>query len=465
MQCFMCGAEVGNEKVCYNCGADILLYKQIIYTSYVFYNQGLEKAKVRDITGAIEALKSSLQYYKYNTRARNLLGLCYYQVGDTVRAINEWVLSKNLQAEDNPDADRYLAEIENDPGLLTKLNSTIKKYNQAIEYCKAGSRDLATIQLKKVISQNPNLVKAHQLLALLYMQDKKYADARKVLVAAAKIDSNNTTTIRYIHEVKEGLKEQNTGKRRKKNDVFTFTDGNDTVIMNENALRSMLDNTRTSLVNILLGLVVGLLICFFLIVPTVKENMTDGNTDTVLALNETLSESREKNQELEEEIQKLKDSLSAYDETQDIPTSYENLLAAENAHLAGDEAAASEAIQLVSKEVLGDAGKTYYDNLYAQLAPTIIQGYYNDGNTFYSDENYESAIVNFQTVVDIDDKYNNGAALFLLGDCYRLTGDSAKALECFNKVVEYYPSNQWGRQAKVYIAADDTELSATEVGD
>ncbi|CBK75149.1 hypothetical protein CIY_25300 [Butyrivibrio fibrisolvens 16/4] len=216
MQCFMCGAEVGNEKVCYNCGADILLYKQIIYTSYVFYNQGLEKAKVRDITGAIEALKSSLQYYKYNTRARNLLGLCYYQVGDTVRAINEWVLSKNLQAEDNPDADRYLAEIENDPGLLTKLNSTIKKYNQAIEYCKAGSRDLATIQLKKVISQNPNLVKAHQLLALLYMQDKKYADARKVLVAAAKIDSNNTTTIRYIHEVKEGLKEQNTGKRRKK---------------------------------------------------------------------------------------------------------------------------------------------------------------------------------------------------------------------------------------------------------
>ncbi|SDI03981.1 TolA-binding protein [Pseudobutyrivibrio sp. 49] len=465
MQCFMCGAEVGNEKVCYNCGADILLYKQIVYTSYVFYNQGLEKAKVHDLSGAIEALKTSLQYYKYNTRARNLLGLCYYQVGDTVRAINEWVLSKNLQEEDNPTADRYLAEIENDPGLLTKLNSTIKKYNQAIEYCKAGSRDLAMIQLKKVISQNPNLVKAHQLLALLYIQDEKYADARKVLSAAAKIDSNNTTTIRYIHEVKELLKEQNTGKRRKKNDVFTFNDGNDTVIMNEHALRSMLDTTKTSLINIVLGLVVGLLICFFLIVPTVKDNMAEGNTDTILALNENLSEERDKNQELQEEIDKLKSSLSAYDETQDIPTSYENLLAAQNAHAAGDDAAAAESIQLVSKEVLGTAGKTAYDSLYTTLAPTIIQGYYEDGNTFYGDENYESAIVNFQTVVDIDEKYNNGAALFLLGDCYRLTGDSAKALECFNKVVELYPGNQWGRQAKVYIAADDTELSATEVGD
>ena len=96
MQCFRCGAEVGNEKTCYNCGADILLYKQIIYTSYVFYNQGLEKARVRDLSGAIEMLKSSLQYYKYNTRARNLLGLCYFQIGETVHALNEWVISREI---------------------------------------------------------------------------------------------------------------------------------------------------------------------------------------------------------------------------------------------------------------------------------------------------------------------------------------------------------------------------------
>ena len=68
-------------------------------------------------------------------------------------------------------------------------------------------------------------------------------------------------------------------------------------------------------------------------------------------------------------------------------------------------------------------------------------------------------------LVDLDEKYNEGAALFLLGDCYRLTGETEAALECFNKVVEYYPNNKWGRQAKVYIAADDTELSAAEIGD
>ena len=464
MQCFMCGTEVGNDKVCYNCGADILLYKQIIYTSYVFYNQGLEKAKVHDLSGAIDALKSSLQYYKYNTKARNLLGLCYYQVGELVRAINEWVLSKNLQEDDNPDADRYLAEIENDPGLLSKVNSTIKKYNQAIDYCKAGSRDLAMIQLKKVISQNPNLVKAHQLLALLYIQEKKYADARKILASAAKIDSNNTTTIRYIHEVKERLKEENTGHRKKKNDVVTFADGNDTIIMSENSFRSMLDNSKSSFMNILLGLVVGLLICFFLVVPTVRQNITQGENDTVLALDNSLAEAKNQNAALQDEIDSLKNELSAYDDKQDVATSYDNLLAANNYYEAGDAVTASDYIQLVTKDVLGEQGQTAYDNLYTLLSPTIIQGYYDDGNTFYTEENYDSAIVNFKTVVDIDETYNTGAALFLLGDCYRLTGDTESALECFNRVVELYPSNKWGKQAAVYIAADDTELSAAEVG-
>ncbi len=464
MQCFMCGADVGDNNVCYNCGADILLYKQIIYTSYVFYNQGLERAKVSDISGAIESLKSSLQYYKYNTRARNLLGLCYYQIGELVLALNEWVISKNLQ-EDNPDADRYLAEIESAPGYLPKINSTIKKYNQAIDYCKSGSRDLAIIQLKKVISQNANFVTAHQLLALLYIEESQFADARTLLNQAAKIDSNNTTTIRYIHEVKSRLKDQNTGRRKKKNDTVSFMDGNDTVVMSEKSFRSMLDNSRASLMNILLGLVVGLLICFFLIVPTVKDNAKDGNSKTILALNEQLADASSKNDALQQEIDGLKNDLSAYDDKQDVATSYDNLFAAQNYYSAGDSEAASQYIQLVTKEVLGEQGQQAYDTLYAALSPAIIQGYYDDGNNFYSEENYESAITNFKTVVDIDENYNNGAALFLLGDCYRLTDQKELALECFEKVVELYPSNKWGKQAKVYIAVDDTKLDAKEVGE
>lgn len=71
------------------------------------------------------------------------------------------------------------------------------KYNQALLYCKQNSRDLAIIQLKKVLSLNPKLVSGHQLLALLY-SGRTHDLAKKSLRNAGKIDANNTVTLRYL---------------------------------------------------------------------------------------------------------------------------------------------------------------------------------------------------------------------------------------------------------------------------
>ena len=47
----------------------------MIHLSNYYYNDGLAKAGVRDLSGAIESLKNSLYYNKKNIIARNLLGL------------------------------------------------------------------------------------------------------------------------------------------------------------------------------------------------------------------------------------------------------------------------------------------------------------------------------------------------------------------------------------------------------
>ena len=83
-------------------------YRKIISTSNLLYNRGLEQAEVRDLSGAIATLKEALRYNKYNTRARNLLGLVYFEMGETVDALAEWVISKNLQPVDNL-ASEYLS--------------------------------------------------------------------------------------------------------------------------------------------------------------------------------------------------------------------------------------------------------------------------------------------------------------------------------------------------------------------
>lgn len=57
---------------------------KLAYQSNYWYNDGLAKAQVRDMSGAITSLKKSLQYNRANLAARNLLGLVYYGRGDVI---------------------------------------------------------------------------------------------------------------------------------------------------------------------------------------------------------------------------------------------------------------------------------------------------------------------------------------------------------------------------------------------
>ncbi len=53
--------------------------------------------KVRDLSGAVESLNRSIKYDKRNIDARNLLGLVYFELGETVMALRQWVVSQNIQ--------------------------------------------------------------------------------------------------------------------------------------------------------------------------------------------------------------------------------------------------------------------------------------------------------------------------------------------------------------------------------
>ena len=177
-----------------------------------FYNDGLEKAGVRDLTGAINSLRQSLKFNKNNIEARNLLGLVYFETGEVVAALSEWVISKNMRPEKNI-ADDYINMLQSNASRLDAINQTIKKYNQALVYCNQDSKDLAIIQLKKVLSLNPKFIRAHQLLALLYMDSEQWDRAERELRKCMDIDRNNTLTLRYLKEVEMQLAPDENGKQ------------------------------------------------------------------------------------------------------------------------------------------------------------------------------------------------------------------------------------------------------------
>ena len=81
MICYRCGCRLSEKDFCTGCGADVGLYKRIMFMSNRFYNDGLEKAAVRDLSGAMNSLRQSLKFNKNNIDARNLLGRSVGPVG------------------------------------------------------------------------------------------------------------------------------------------------------------------------------------------------------------------------------------------------------------------------------------------------------------------------------------------------------------------------------------------------
>lgn len=451
MKCYMCGTLVDQEKVCPHCGSDLKIYRVILASSNLLYNTGLEQAQMRDLSGAIVSLKKSLKYNKYNTKARNLLGLVYFELGETVLALSEWVISKNLEP-DNPMADRYLDEIQNTPGMLDKLNQTTKKYNQALLYCKQGSRDLATIQLRKVLSLNPKFVAGHQLLALLYIQDGKYNEARKELNIANKIDVRNTTTLRYSREVRDKLKEQNQKRKKpKKDDVVSFQDGNDTIVMPNSSFRDMIDSTRASVVNILVGLVLGLLICFFLVIPTIRQRASENAAASLVDTNEELTNSASNVSSLKKKVEELNQELEKYTGKADAVGSYEKLMEAKEFFDANNLDKAGESLNSVNRDLLSARGQAMYDVIHAAVYAKILEETYNTAEQAYWKEDYNAAKESFAQVVFIDQTYHNGDALFYLAESQWNTWDFDNAKETYQKVIDQYPNTNHARTAQERI--------------
>lgn len=318
MICYQCGCTLSEHDFCTNCGADVALYKRIIYISNRFYNDGLERASVRDLTGAITSLRQSLKFDKNNVEARNLLGLVYFETGEVVAALSEWVISKNLRPKKNI-ADDYINMIQTNQNRLDAINQTIKKYNQALTYCNQDSLDLAVIQLKKVLSLNPKFIRAHQLLALLYINNEEWERAKRELTKCLEIDTNNMATLRYLKEVDEMLLPEEGVKnmpKKKKDEVIKYQSGNETIIQPVNMKEG---RGVTSLLNLGIGLAIGIAIAFFLILPARIQTARAGLDEELRKVSEqsdaktaTIDELQQQLGELQAQNETLQQDLTAY---------------------------------------------------------------------------------------------------------------------------------------------------------
>lgn len=464
MICYQCGCTLSEHDFCTNCGADVSLYKRIIHISNRFYNDGLERARVRDLTGAISSLRQSLKFDKNNVEARNLLGLVYFETGEVVAALSEWVISKNLRPKKNI-ADDYINMIQTNQNRLDAINQTIKKYNQALTYCNQESLDLAVIQLKKVLSLNPKFIRAHQLLALLYINSEEWERAKRELSKCLEIDTNNTATLRYLKEVDEMLLPEEGAKRpskkQKKEDVVKYQSGNETIIQPVGVREG---RGVTSLFNLGVGLAIGIAIAFFLILPariqTAKADIdeqlrkvgeaSDAKTATIDELKQQLSELTLQNETLQQE-------LTAGAGPEGPKRSMESLMKAASAYLTNQEdaTAVTDYLSQADKEKAEEGESTeafdsLYNTLLALVGPQVAKAYDKDGHDAFWAGNYADAIPNLEKAYQYDPA--NGQALFDLANSHYRLGETEKAKELYKQVVELFPNTEKADKSKGFLA-------------
>lgn len=453
MICYKCGQDVGDAKRCPNCGEDLAIFWRARRISNSYYNLGLQQAEVRNLSGAVESLKNSLKFNKYNIDARNLLGLVYHEMGETVDALSEWVISQSYQPKDNL-ANRYLDEIQKNRGQLDTINQTIKKYNQALHYCQQDSRDLAIIQLKKVLSMNPKLIKGHQLLALLYLQDGKLELAKKSLRNAGKIDANNTTTLRYLKEVNTQLKEKSPSKKPKDDDLISYQSGNETIIMPKRFKESSLG---ASLAYIVTGLVVGAAVTAFLVVPNVKNQAKEDAKQQILEASDTISSNGQTIKDLEQQVTDLQAQLDEEannnEKVADQIKTYERLLNAYVSYTADDVIAAGQALDKVNTSYLSKKAKSIYKDLNDEVRSQYLDKLYQEGYGYYQRGKYEDAITDLQKIVDEEEDFQDGSAAYYLAQSYRKNGDLDSAKPYYQYVIDKHPGTERARTSQNYVDA------------
>ena len=419
-----------------------------------YYNLGLDKAKNRDLTGAVAALKKALRFDKFQTDARNLLGLIYNEMGEVGAALTQWVISANLKQTDNL-AEEYLGRIHETKGYLDVADQAAKKYNQALVYACNDNEDLAVPLLVRMLDDFPNYVKAQELLALLYIHQEDYIKAGRCLYQALKVDCYSPLAQRYMVIAKQGTGRAEVEKRKMKNAFSHRQMQDDDIILPP----SYKENTGwQSVLNILVGLLLGAMVIFFLVMPASSESMNAKHNQELRAklelVNSKSIEIDELNRQLEAAVQakaKAEADLAALaSDNGGVLSQYQNLVRILQAYRDNDMRTAALVYTQTDMEALAGGG---VDQTIAWIHADMAENGYRTmmemGDEAMNAENGAAqAIVYYQKSLGI--RPENPEVIYKLGLAYHVTGDTDTANRYFGDVIMNYPDSEYAADAKAW---------------
>lgn len=457
MNCPNCGGLINPRyDCCDDCNLNIEGYGKIFARSNAYYNKGLRKAQVRDLTGAIVMLKQSLALYKNNSDARNLLALVYYESGEIVEALSQWLISKHLDPIDN-EADYFLEQVQNNTTELDEMNQAIKKYNLALEEVKQNNLDMAVIQLRKAISVYPNFLRAIRLLTLLYLDKGELAKAARLITKGLEINRSDEMLLRYKKEILTGNSDEDNSelfegdtasvksrKQEKPQAGFSFPDDRPNI---------------KSFLSLLLGVILGIGVVYYLFVPTIKENVKDEyekkkvdysselsaktatiaqNEKTIASLNKKISELEKNAGNIEEKAGAAAARNTNYSDFFLALETYEDL----KSRIYTDDELVALAYQIWkvdSKKITDSYAENKLDAMKEDIYSLAAEKVYKTARNLYDQAMYEAAVSWLSAACDMDP--HSDKAVYYLAKSYQGLEQYEDAITHYNRVLEVSPTS------------------------
>ena len=338
-------------------------------------------------------------------------------------------------------ADKYIEAVQNNPAQLDSINTSLRKYNQALVYCQQESYDLAIIQLKKVLSVNGKLLDGHLLLALLYMKTENLSRARAELKKVLAVDCTNTKALRYMQALDQQTVEEKPQEEDANKDAIAYTRGNETIIQPV----GVKDNSGFhAVLNVVIGVVIGVAVMGLLIMPALQSKKSGElnkavaeYSDQVDAKSATLDSLQAENDSLKKQNE---EAAKAASEAADKVSSYEELLKAYASYSSGDSAAALQQLEAINQDTLSDDAKTLYSSVFSEVGVTAVKDLYKTGYDAYQKGDYATAIEDLGKCYELDN--TQGDALYFLARSYHKSGDTENAKTYYLKVVDEFPNTK-----------------------
>lgn len=447
MICHKCKKE--NETVkCAYCGYDPTVLYKTLDCSTKYYNQAITAIKEKKISKAIQLLNTSLAVYTDNYNARNLLGLCYFRIGEYGEASKHWLISCFFESENNYAKD-YIKDFENNYEEYEDIITSLELYNKALILIKSQQLDEGIELLEEVVKLNDSFVEAMNLLTLCYVHTDE-TKAQKYIDKVLNIDICNEKALYYKANM-----EVKTVPTRKYEPQISYPSPS---YNNYNDNKKSKASVVTVVVSVIACLIIGGM-GFYIFANKDEEKIAQAELKLQTIQEEySVKEEEYKSQiqTLNAEIELINNQVNENNDEISIASNKIFIYEAKEYMAVGDYISASHKLYSVQPSYLEEEELATYNQLKEQCYTTTSQYLYDEGVALYEAGDFagsKSTLEQGLLFTDIDQSkigFIDDIIYYLAKDCEQL-GDIELAKSYYNMLLEKYPDSDKASDSKASL--------------